>query len=97
VPANDESTTPEIEEVIRTMSDETPQAAAPVIDPVAEARKIMAAVTLVLVIVLGAFSLLPRMIGGNRAGFQGGNFRPGMGQGQDQGQDAGQPGQPGQP
>jgi hypothetical protein len=120
MPPNANSTDPEIEEVVRTMSDENTPSPAPVIDPVAEARKIMAgqtvgsdeitglkkqvralwvvtAVTLVLVIVLGAFSLLPRMIGGNRAGFQGGNFRPGMGQGQDQGQDAGQPSQPGQP
>jgi hypothetical protein len=101
------------------MSDEDIKTPAPVIDPVAEARKIMAgqtagpdelaglkkqvkalwvvtAVTLVLVIALGALSLFPRMIGGNRAGFQGGNIRPGMGQGQGQvpGQDVEVPAQP---
>ncbi|MDO8914509.1 MAG: hypothetical protein Q7W16_00295 [Coriobacteriia bacterium] len=101
------------------MSDESIPTPAPVIDPVAEARKIMAgqtvgsdeiaglkkqvkalwvvtAVTLLLVIVLGVFSLLPRVFGGGRPDFPGGgNFRPGMmQQGQGQGPGTAQPGQP---
>jgi hypothetical protein len=92
------------------MSDESIPTPAPVIDPVAEARKIMAGqtvgsdeiaglkkqikalwaaviVTFVLVVVIGVSSFLPRMFGVGRPDFQGGgNFRPGMQQGQGQGQ-----------
>lgn len=97
------------------MSDESIQTPAPVIDPVAEARKIMSGqgpatgeveklksqvkalwvvtiVTLVLVIAIGVFSLLPRTLGIGRPNFGGGNFRPGMQQGPGQG--VGQPVQP---
>ena len=93
------------------MSDEiTPTQAVPTpVDPVAEARRIMAAqagpanevsslknqvkalwitviVTLVLVIALGAFSLLPRMFGIGRPNFGNGNFQPGQFRGQGTGQ-----------
>ncbi len=81
------------------MSDGTTNAP---VDPVAEARRIMAAqesgpagdvaslkkqvkalwaaviVTLVLVIVVGAFSVLPRMFGFGRGNFGGANFTPGQ-------------------